>query len=106
LQVMREAKFKIGDVVEDKAGIRGVIYTTERAEGLKKADSVFSEICASEYSRDDVFGVKWFQGKQASFIPEDDLLLCSGMAYASLCERCDYRFECGTVRRKLSLEVH
>jgi len=103
---MREAKFKIGDVVEDKAGIRGVIYTTERAEGLKKADSVFSEICASEYSRDDVFGVKWFQGKQASFIPEDDLLLCSGMAYASLCERCDYRFEWAAVRRKLSPEVH
>lgn len=100
MRVMREAKFKIGDVVEDKAGLRGIIYTDERTEGLKQADSVFSEICASEYSRDDVFGVEWFQGKQTSFIPEDDLLLCPGMTYASLCYKCDYRFSCWTARRK------
>ena len=100
MQVMREAKFKIGDVVEDKAGTRGVIYTTEKAEGLKKADSVFSEICAAEYSRDDVFGVKWFKGKQTSFLPEDELLLCPGMTYASLCYKCDDRFSCWTARRK------
>ena len=100
MSVIKETRFKTGDVVEDKSGLRGIIYTTERAEGLKQADSVFSEICASEYLRDDVFGVEWFRGKQTSFIPEDDLLLCSGMVYASLCERCDYRFQCWTVRRK------
>ena len=100
MSVIKETRFNVGDVVENKSGLRGIIYTTERAEGLKQADSVFSEICASDYLRDDVFGVEWFQGKQTSFMPEDDLLLCSGMAYASLCERCDYRFQCWTVRRK------
>ena len=100
MPVIRETKFNVGDVVEDRSGLRGIIYTTERTEGLKQADSVFSEICASEYLRDDVFGVEWFEGKQTSFISEDDLLLCSGMAYASLCERCDYRFQCGTSRRQ------
>jgi hypothetical protein len=97
---MREAKFKIGDIVEDKAGLRGIIYTDERTEGLKQAVSVFSEICASEYSRDDVFGIEWFQGKQTSFMPEDNLLLCSGMTYASLCYECKDKFACWTARRK------
>ena len=100
MPVIKETKFSVGDVVEDKSGLRGIIYTTERTEGLKQADSVFLEICASEYLRDDVFGVEWFQGKQTSFMSEDDLLLCPGMAYASLCERCDYRFQCWTVRRR------
>jgi uncharacterized protein YodC (DUF2158 family) len=100
LRVMRETRFNIGDVVEDKAGSRGIIYTTERIEVQKQANSVFSEICVSEYSRDDVFGVEWFQGKQTSFLPEDELLLCSGMTYASLCYKCDYRFSCWTARRK------
>ena len=100
MRVLREAKFKIGDVVEDKAGSKGIIYTTERIEGLKQANSVFSEICASEYSRDDVFGVEWFQDRRTSFIPEAELVPCSGMTYASLCYKCDDRFSCWTARRK------
>jgi uncharacterized protein YodC (DUF2158 family) len=100
LPVIRETKFNVGDVVEDKSGLRGIIYTNERTEGLKQANSVFAEICAREYSRDDVFGVEWFQGKQTSFMPEDELLLCPGMTYASLCYKCDYRFSCWTARRK------
>ena len=100
MPVIKRTKFSVGDIVEDKSGLRGIIYTTERTEGLKRADSVFSEICASEYSRDDVFGVEWFQGKQTSFIPENELLLCAGMTYASLCFKCDYRFACWTARRK------
>jgi uncharacterized protein YodC (DUF2158 family) len=99
LPIIKRTKFKIGDVVEDKSGLRGIIYTTERAEGQKQADSVFGEICASEYLRDDVFGIEWFQGKQTSFIPEDDLLPCSGMTYASLCYECQDRFQCWTARR-------
>ena len=100
MPVIKETKFKIGDVVEDKSGLRGIVYTTERTEGLKRADSVFREICASEYLRDDVYGVEWFQGKQTSFVPENDLLLCSGMSYASLCYECKDRFACWTTRRK------
>ena len=100
MSVIRETRFIVGDVVEDKSGLRGIIYTTERTEGLKQASSVFSEICASEYLRDDVYGVEWFQGKRTSFVPEDDLLLCSGMTYTSLCYECKDRFACWTARRK------
>jgi len=100
LPVIKQTGFNVGDVVEDKSGLRGVIYTTERTEGLKQAGTVFSEICASEYLRDDVFGVEWFQGKQTSFVPEGDLLLCSGMTYKGLCYECKDRFACWTARRK------
>lgn len=100
MRIMREIRFNIGDVVENKTGSRGIVYTTERIEAQKKANSVFSEICVSEYSRDDVFGVEWFQDKQTSFLLEEKLSLCPGMTYASLCYECNDRFSCWTLRRK------
>ena len=100
MPVINKAKFNIGDIVEDKSGLRGMIYTTEKAEGLRQADSVFSEMLAIEYYRDDVFGIEWFQGQQTSFVPENDLMVCPGITYVSLCERCEYRFQCWTTAGK------
>lgn len=105
MPIIRQTRFNIGDVVEDRSGLKGIIYTTEKTEELKQANTVFSEICAREYCREDVLGVEWFKGQQTCFIPEDELMVCPGMTYASLCERCENRFQCWTSRRKLSLEL-
>ena len=104
MPIIKQTKFNIGDVVETRLGIKGIIYTTEKTEGLKRADSVFSEICAREYYREDVFGIEWFNDRQTDFLPEDDLMPCSGMTFTSLCERCESRFQCWTSRRKWSQE--
>ena len=96
-----QPKFKVGDVVENKEGVRGMIDTTEKAEALIQADSYFSHTWAERFGRDYFFGVEWFTGERdGGFVSQDELTLCKGIKDSSLCDKCGYRFKCWTTRRK------
>lgn len=97
----KQPKFKVGDVVETKTGLRGVLieqYAKNSSEGAF------------------LFKVEWFNldGQQfgiltaARFrIPIEaigmfrlcDLMLCKGMNDTKLCDPCKHRFQCWTNRR-------
>jgi hypothetical protein len=95
----KQPKFKVGDVVEDTSGLRGIVITTHKSESIKQADTPFAEDCAKKYGREDVFGVERFDGKHI-MIEQDDLKLCDGIQDSTLCDKCEFRFKCWTSRRK------
>ena len=98
---MKQTKFKVGDVVENKAGLRGIVDTIKQAEALIQAASLFSKAWATENCKDDLFGIEWFNGEHTGdFITDDELTLCRGIKHSSLCYECEYRFKCWTTRRK------